>query len=46
MKKPLPKPRNPVARELWTPKFKARVVKSKKKVLPRKRKHKDGSNTD
>jgi hypothetical protein len=40
MKKPLPKPRNPVAKELRNPKFRSRVVQSKKKVIPRKRKHK------
>lgn len=34
------KKRNPVAKYLWQPKFKLRVVAMKKKNIPRKRKHK------
>jgi hypothetical protein len=32
--------RNPVARELRTPRFRKRVVERKDKTLPRKHKHK------
>ena len=39
MKKKLPSKRNPVARELFTPKFRPRVVRDKKKYT-RKQKHK------
>jgi hypothetical protein len=36
-----PKPRNPMAHDLWKPKYGLRVIKRKDKTLHRKRKHKD-----
>lgn len=33
------KPRNPVARALRSPRFRSKVVKDKKKVIPRRRKY-------
>ena len=40
------KTRDPMKRDLMTPKYRKRVIPSKRKVIPRKRKHSDESNTD
>jgi hypothetical protein len=44
MSNPMKKTRDPMARELRTPKYRPRVVPDKTKKLPRKRKHKNESN--